>query len=309
MGARTSVRKEWLETDYYAVLGVSKDAPQRDIKKAYRKLAQQYHPDTNAGDEAAEARFKEINEAYDVVGDAEARKEYDHVREMGYFVGGPGGGQQYVRVEDLFGGPGGVGGAGSPFDLFSGLSDLFTQTTRRARPGRDVTAELRLTFHDAISGVTKELRVDGQTVKVKIPQGVGDGTKIRLRGKGAPGSEGGPPGDLYVTVRVAEHPIFARSGSNLGVTVPITFTEAALGSEIDVPTLDGKVRLKVPAGTPSGKTFRVTGRGVATSKGTGDLLVTVEVHVPTDLSDEQRTLLEKLRDNGPEDNPRSHLGV
>ena len=298
------MRKEWLETDYYSVLGVGKDASEKDIKRAYRKLAQQYHPDTNAGDATAEARFKEVNEAYDVIGDPETRKEYDHMREVGYFVGGPGGGQQYVRVEDLFG-----GGGGSPFDLFGGIGDLFGQTRSRARPGRDLSAETRLSFHDAIAGVTKQMTINGQRIKVKIPPGVADGARIRVSGKGAPGAGGGPSGDLYVTVRVADHPVFERSGGNLGITVPVTFVEAALGAEVAVPTLDGKVTLRIPPGTPSGKTFRVSGKGVATPKGTGDLLVTVEVAVPTSLTDEQRQLLEKFRDNGPDENPRSHLGV
>ena len=303
------MRKEWLETDYYAVLGVSKDATQRDIKKAYRKLARDHHPDANEGKADSEARFKEINEAYDVVGDDDTRKEYDHARDMGYFVGGPGGAQQYVRVEDLFAG-GGTGG-GSPFDVFSGerLSDLFGRPARRAQPGRDVAADVSLTFHESIGGVTKQLNVDGKTVKVKIPKGVDDGTRIRLKGKGGPGNRGGPPGDAFVTVHVAEHPVFARSGRNLGITVPITFVEAALGAEIDVPTLEGSVRLRIPAGTKTGKRFRVSQRGVEMAKDRGDLLVTVEVTVPIKLTDEQRALLEKLRDNGLDDNPRAHLGV
>jgi molecular chaperone DnaJ len=306
MGKQATVRKEWLETDYYSVLGVGKDAAQKDIKRAYRKLAQQYHPDTNAGDATAEARFKEVNEAYDVIGDPDTRKEYDHMREVGYFVGGPGGGQQYVRVEDLFRG----GSGGSPFDLFGGLTDLFGQSrSRQPRPGRDLSAELRLSFHEAISGATKTLNVNGRTIKVKIPQGVADGARIRVSGKGSPGSGGGSAGDLYVTVRVAPHPIFERSGSNLGITVPVTFVEAALGAEVAVPTLDGKVTLRIPPGTPTGKTFRVGGKGVTTPKGTGDLLVTVEVVVPRTVTDEQRELLEKFRDNGPDDDPRAHLGV
>ncbi len=300
------MRKEWLETDYYSVLGVGKDATEKDIKRAYRKLAQQYHPDTNKGDPSAEARFKEVSEAYEVLGDAETRKEYDHMREVGYFVGGPGGGQQYVRVEDLFRG----GGGGSPFDLFGGLGDLFTgQTRSRARQGRDLSAEVRLTFHEAIAGVTKSMTINGQSIKVKIPQGVSDGARIRVSGKGAPGAGGGPAGDLYVTVRVSPHPVFARSGSNLGITVPVTFVEAALGAEVSVPTLEGKVTLRIPPGTQTGKTFRVSGKGVTTAKGLGDLMVTVEVVVPTQLTDEQRQLLEKFRDNGPDDDPRAHLGV
>ncbi len=304
-----AMRKEWLDTDYYSILGVPKDANARDVKKAYRKLAQQYHPDKNPDDPAAEAKFKEINEAYDVLGDPETRKEYDHVREMGYFVGGPGGHQQYVRVEDLFGGP---DTSRSPFDLFGGIGDLFGggRRTRQPAPGRDVSADLNLSFFEAIAGVTKEVKVEGQTFKVKIPKGVEDGARIRLRGKGEPSRGGGQPGDLYVTVHVGRHPLYERKGADLLITVPITFAEAALGAEIDVPTLDGKVRLKIPAGTESGKRFRVSDRGIERADGTkGGLLVTVEVTVPRNLTEEQRVLLEKFRDNGPPDNPRAHLGV
>jgi len=308
------MRKEWLETDYYTVLGVPKDASAKDIKKAYRNLAQKFHPDKNPGDAVAEQSFKQLNEAYDVLGDEETRKEYDHAREMGYFVGGPGGGQQYVRVEDIFGGGGGSRARGGPFDLFGDVGDLFQQAQpRRPRPqaGRDLSAETSISFHDAISGTVKELSVNGSHVKVKIPQGIEDGARIRVRGKGEPGANGGPAGDLYVKVRTASHPLFGRSGTNLTITVPITFVEAALGADIDVPTLGGTVRLRIPPGTPNGKTFRVAGRGVTSAKGTGDLLVTVEVVVPRELNDEQRALLEEFRATatGPDENPRSHLGV
>ncbi|MDJ0663373.1 MAG: DnaJ C-terminal domain-containing protein [Acidimicrobiia bacterium] len=302
------MRKEWLDTDYYAILGVKSDASAKDIKQAYRKLAQQYHPDKNAGDTVAEGRFKEVNEAYEVLGDTETRKEYDHAREMGYFVGGPGGGQQYVRVEDLMGGG---AGSGSPFDLFGGLGDLLgRQMGSRPRPGDDLTAEMNLSFHDAVSGTTRQLSVNGQMVKVKIPRGVNDGARIRVRGRGGPGRNGGPAGDLYVTVHVAEHPIFGRSGKNLTIDVPISFIEASLGAEIDVPTLDGKVRLRIPPGTQTGKTFRVRDHGVEDGKGNrGDLLVVVAVTVPENLTDEGKELLEQFRKQNPNDNPRSHLGV
>jgi molecular chaperone DnaJ len=302
------MRKEWLETDYYGVLGVAKDASERDIKKAYRALAQELHPDKNPGDEAAETRFKQVNEAYEVLGNAETRKEYDSLREVGYYVGGPGGGTQYVRIEDLLGG----GDTRSPFDMFGGLSDLFGggRRARQAQPGRDLRTEVGLTFYEAIGGVTKQITVEGQTFKVKIPKGVEDGARIRLRGKGEPSYAGGSPGDLYVTVFVGKHPLYERAGSDLKITVPITFVEAALGAEIDVPTLDGKVRVRIPPGTGSGKVFRVSGRGIERSDGTkGDVLVTVTVQIPTELTDEQRALLEKFNDNGPDDNPRAYLGV
>ena len=304
------MRKEWLETDYYQVLGVPKETSQRDLKKAYRKLAQEYHPDKNPDDDKAEARFKEINEAYEVLGDDETRKEYDSVRDVGYFVGGPGGGQQYVRIEDLLGGR----TERSSFDMFGGLSDLFTGgrrgASREPAPGRDLRTEMGLTFFEAIAGVTKQISVENQTFKVKIPRGVEDGARIRLRGKGEPSYRGGSAGDLYVTVFVGKHPLYERASADLKITVPITFVEATLGAEVDVPTLDGKVRLRIPAGTPSGKMFKVTGRGIERPSGTkGDLLVTVEVQIPTELSEEQTALLEKFRENGPPDNPRTHLGV
>ncbi len=302
------MRKEWLETDYYALLGVASDASEKEIKKAYRKLAQQYHPDTNAGDPTAESRFKEVNEAYEVIGDPETRKEYDHTREMGYFVGGPGGGQQYVRVEDLMGG---ARTGASPFDLIGGLGDLFgRQVGSRPRAGDDLTAEMHLSFHDAVSGTTRQLSVNGQTVKVKIPKGVNDGSRIRIKGRGAPGRNGGPAGDLYVKVTVAEHPVFGRTGKNLTIDVPITFIEATLGAEIDVPTLEGKVRVRIPAGTQTGKTFRVREHGIEDAKGDrGDLLVVVAVTVPEKLSAEGKELLQEFRLKNPHDNPRSHLGV
>jgi molecular chaperone DnaJ len=306
------MRKEWLEKDYYSTLGVSKDASQKDIKKAFRKLARELHPDNNPNDADAEARFKEVNEAYDTLSDAEERKEYDHVRDMGYFVGDPGGGQQYVRYEDLFRG----GGAGGGFDdLFGGFSDLFgraqrTQQAPRPMPGQDYETDLSLTFHEALDGDTKTLNINGRQIKAKIPKGIADGTRIRLKGKGGPGANGGPPGDVYIRVHVNEHPIFKRPDKrNLSVTVPVTFAEAALGSVVEIPTLNGSTKIRVPAGTQSGKTLRVPGKGVETANGTGDLLVTLEVAVPTELSDEQRALLEQLKDETGAENPRAHLGV
>ena len=297
------MRKEWIDTDYYAILGVSKDASQQEIKKAFRKLARDSHPDANNAN--SDTQFKQINKAYEVLSDKDTRKEYDHTREMGYFVGGPGGSQQYVRMEDL------LTGDGSPFDVFGGerLSEIFGRPTRRSQPGRDLSANLSLTFHEAISGVTKQVTIHGNTTKVKIPQGVENGSRIRLKGQGESGSRGGPSGDAYVTVRVAEHPVFSRSGSNLGITVPITFIEATLGAKIDVPTLEGSIRLRIPSGTKTGKIFRVNGRGVQTTKDIGDLLVTVEIIVPTELTNEQRASLKNLKDNGLNENPRTHLGV
>lgn len=305
------MRKEWLEKDYYATLGVSKDAPGKEIKKSFRKLAREFHPDNNPDDAVAEARFKEINEAYDTLSNEDERKEYDHAREMGYFVGDQGGHQQYVRVEDVFG-----GGEGGGFqDLLGGLGDLFGQVQggRRQQPrpmaGRNLQSDLSLTFHEALIGPTKTLGVDGRTVKVKVPQGIADGTKVRLKGKGEPGASGGPPGDLFVRIHVASHPIFGRAGKqDLTIDVPVTFAEAALGAVIQIPTLEGDTKIRVPAGTQGGTIMKVSGQGVETAKDSGDLLVTIDVTVPTDLSDTQRELLETFRDDVPE-NPREHLGV
>lgn len=309
------MRREWLERDYYEILGVDRGASEKEITAAYRRLAKQHHPDNNPGDAAAEARFKEVSEANAVLSDPEQRRQYDQAREMfarGTFVGDPGGGAQYVRIDDL-GDLGDLFGGG----LFGGLGDLFGAGGRRAqsrsRRGGDVEAEVTLTFHEAVQGATRILTVQGsdgrRQVTLKIPAGVNDGARIRLRAQGQPGPQGGPAGDLYVRVHAGSHPLFARSGRDLKVHVPISFTEAALGADIAVPTLEGKVTLRVPPGTSSGRTFRVKGKGVATAKGTGDLLVTVEVAVPEDLSPEARSLLEQLRQAEAGQNPRAHLGV
>lgn len=305
-----------MEKDYYAELGVDKDADHKTIKKAFRKLAREFHPDTNRDDDASEARFKEINEAYDTIGDKEQRKEYDHAREMGYFVGGPAGNQQYVRVEDLLGdigyGGAGQGRGGSSQDLFGGFQDLFGGDRRQPMPqkGQDVSGQITLSFHESLGGPTSEFTVGSNTVKVKIPKGVADGTKVRVRGRGGPGANGGPPGDLYVEVRVGEHPLFGRSGKkNLTINVPITYTEAALGAVISVPTLNGTTKIKVPAGTQSGTTMKITGKGVESAKSTGDLLVTIDIAIPTEVSDDEKEALESLQESESAWNPRKHLGV
>jgi len=300
--------QDWLEKDFYAVLGLPQDADAAAIKKAYRKLARTMHPDHNPGDAAAEAKFKEVGEAYAVLSDPEQRQQYDQLRAMAggarFRAGGAGGAGANGGFEDLFGGvfggapggstrvrfpqggaPGGSGGGGFE-DLLGGLfgGGGFGQT-RTARRGADLAAVTTLPFRQAVEGSTVALGVEGRTVKARIPAGVKDGQKIRLRGKGRPGENGAPPGDLEVTVRVTPHPVFALDGNNLRVTLPVAFDEAALGAEVPVPTLDGgQVRLKIPAGTPSGRTLRVKGRGVKTSAGTGDLLVTVQVVVPQRLS-------------------------
>jgi molecular chaperone DnaJ len=367
--------REWLEKDYYQVLGVPSTATDKEITRAYRKLAKQFHPDANPG---AEDRFKEITAAYDVLGDAAKRKEYDEIRRLGATglgglggFGGPGGAT--FRVEDL----------GDLGDLLGGLGVNFG-TGRRGRGtgpqrGADVEAELHLSFEDAVRGVTTVVHVAGDArcetcrgsgaapgsspitcpschgrgslddnqglfslsricsrcsgrgtvvdkpcptcrgsgvtrrtreIKVRVPAGIEDGQRIRVKGRGAPGRANGPAGDLYVVVRVATHPIFGRRGSNLTMTVPVTFPEAALGTTVRVPTLDGPVTLRIPAGTSSGKTFRVKGRGVPGHgrKATGDLLVTTEVAVPPKLSAEERAAVEQLAQVSHHD-PRRYLEV
>ncbi|MEV4293683.1 molecular chaperone DnaJ [Microbispora rosea] len=368
--------KDYLEKDYYAVLGVPKTASAEEIKKAYRKLARKYHPDANPGNKETEEKFKEVSEAYDVLSDVKRRKEYDEARTLfgsgvGGFAGaggprGAGGGFNF-DLGDLFGGSGSSERIG---DLFGGLFNRggagTRTTTARPRRGQDVESEVTLAFGEAVDGTTVSLRLTSsaactacggtgakagttprvcptcegtgaasrnlgnfafsepcrdcrgrglvvddpcpvcegsgrgkstRTIQARIPAGVGDGQRIRIKGKGAPGENGGPAGDLYVLVHVKPHPVFGRSGENLTVTVPVTFPEAALGAEIKVPTLRGMpVTLRIPEGTPNGRTFRVRGRGAARKDGTkGDLLVTVQVTVPQNLDDKARAALEEFR--------------
>ncbi|HUA94837.1 MAG TPA: molecular chaperone DnaJ [Acidimicrobiales bacterium] len=362
-------QREWFEKDYYKVLGVSSTATDKEITKAYRKLAKQYHPDANPG---SEDRFKEISAAYDVLGDGAKRKEYDEVRKLGPMAGG-------------FGSPGGFGGAGTtgPGGTFrvedlGDLGDLFGGLFGGGRPGRrrprgpqrgaDVETELHLSFADAVRGVTTTVNLPEDTrchtcngsgaapgtsshtcercggkgtlddnqgmfslsticprcngrgtvvdtpcptchgtgterrnrkVKVRIPPGVEDGQRIRVKGRGAPGQGMAPPGDLYVVVHAGKHERFGRRGRNLTLTVPVSFPEAALGTTITVPTLDDPVTLRVPAGTAPGTHLRVKGRGVPAGGGRnggkpGDLLVRVDVTVPKTLTDEQRAAAEAL---------------
>jgi molecular chaperone DnaJ len=320
--------QDWFDKDFYKVLGVSKDVSQGDLKKTYRKLARQYHPDSNPGDAKAEAKFKEISEAYSVLSDEEQRKEYDQVRAMGSGArftapGGAGNG----GFEDVFGGMFNQGGRGQGYtfrqgggaeydDLLGGLfgSGRFGQTSGGYRgyggptPGQDVSASTTIDFQTAVTGETVHLTVDGETVKVRIPAGVADKQRIRVPRKGRPSPDGGERGDLYLTVSVRKHPVFERDGLNLRVNVPVTFAEAALGATIEVPTLNGDtVRLKVAPGTPSGRVLRVKGRGVTTKKGTGDLLATVQVAVPSHLTKAGEDALKAFEETLPDENPRDEL--
>jgi len=296
-------QRDWAEKDYYKVLGVSKDASKDDIKRAYRKLAQKYHPDANKGNAQAETRFKEISEAHAVLSNPEKRVEYDEMRrlfEAGgdriYGYGPEGGGGVRVNIGDLFGNQ----GSGSVFeDLLGGVG------FRTQRRGEDLESEVTLSFDEAIAGSTLTLE-NGS--RVRVPPGVGDGARIRVAGKGGRGVQGGPAGDLYVRVHATPHPIFGRGkNGNLEISVPVTFTEAALGTKAEVPTLEGSVTVKVPSGTPSGKVLRVKGRGAPRPRGgNGDLLVTIEVQVPQKLSRKEKALLEEFAAMHDE-SPREHL--
>lgn len=380
------MNKDWLEKDFYAVLGVAKDATPAEIKKKYRSLARELHPDKNPGDKAAEERFKAVSEAYDVLSDDAKHKEYDEARSLfagggfrpgnsgGFGGGGFGGGQQY-NVDDLFAGQDSGG-----FGEFLGGIFNRGRTTRSPQPrrGQDLESSLTLSFDDALDGVTVPLRLStdapcnschgtgakagtvprvcptcegtgqtsrnqggfafsdpcvtcrgrglfvddpcpvchgsgrglsARTVQARIPAGVKNGARIRLKGKGGPGEKGGPSGDLLIDVTVAAHPVFERKGDNLSVTVPVTFTEAALGADVRVPTpRGGSVTVKVPAGTANGRTFRVRGKGIRRKDGTnGDLLATVEVAVPQNLSAQAREALLQYAEATTDHDPRTDL--
>ena len=375
------VRREWFEKDYYHVLGVAKNATAAEIKKAYRKLAQQHHPDANPGNAEAEERFKEISAAHDVIGDEDKRKQYDQVRDMaaaGYGAGGSGGGGGF---------PGGAGGfpGGVRFEDLGDLGDLFgglfggagRGSRARSAHGADLETTVTVAFDDAMSGTTVPVRIQGpapcetchgsgaapgtsastcsrcggsgavavnqglfqmsqtcpvchgsgrvvetpcptcggtgsrrrtRSFQVKVPAGVTDGARIRLAGRGEPGPAGGQPGDLFVRVRVRRHAFFGRAGHDLTLELPVTYPEAALGAEVRVPTLNGPITMKVPAGTPNGKTFRLKGKGAPKRGGHGDLLVTTRIEVPRKLSRPEKELLKQLRET-EKGSPRRDLGV
>ncbi|CAB4689819.1 MAG: molecular chaperone DnaJ [Actinobacteria bacterium] len=288
--------KDLYEKDFYAILGVEKNAEAAAIKKVYRKLARDLHPDANKGDAKLEERFKEVSEAYDILSDPKKRAEYDEARAL-FARGGfrqPQGGQ---------GGGYGGGFQGNPQDMFGGgdindmLSGLFGNRQRGPRKGQDLQTETTISFRDSITGVQISLRVNGNTVKANIPAGIEDGKRIILKGKGGAGQPGAPAGDLYIEIHVTPHPIFTRKGDNLSLTLPITFAEAALGGDVEVPTLSGElVKVRLAAGTANGRTLRVKGHGLAKkSGGQGDLFVTVEVAVPQRLDAKERELIEQFQ--------------
>ncbi|WP_139982395.1 molecular chaperone DnaJ [Nocardioides litoris] len=374
-------RPDWAQKDFYAVLGVGKDASAADVKKAYKKLARDNHPDAHPDEPAKLEKFKQVAEAYDVVGDPDKRAKYDEMRQLygsgggfrGFGGGGGGAGGGSFNLDDLLGdrARGGGGGFGDMFgDLFGGGGAggrRTQQQARRATKGADVETSATISFTDALDGVTISLRLtsdsacptcsgtggkpgtkphicpecegagfvvqsmggafsinetcpacggrqlvydekcptchgsgrgtSARTIQARIPAGVKDGQRIRLRGKGGAGEGGGPAGDLYVAVKVRPHRVFGRAGDNLTLDVPISFDEAALGAEVTVPTLGGApVTLRLPAGTPNGRTFRVRGRGATKADGTrGDLLATVQVQVPAVLDQAAREAVEAYR--------------
>jgi molecular chaperone DnaJ len=269
--------KDLYEKDFYKVLGVDKKAPADEIKKKYRALARDLHPDKTKGDAAKEEQFKAVSEAYELLSDAKKRAEYDEARslfERGGFRAPQGGGFQGGDFSDVF-------GSGNPQDIFA---NLFGGGRRGPRKGQDLQTEATITFRESVFGTTLDLRLatdrgQAQNISARVPTGVNDGAKIRVKGKGASGEAG--PGDLFIQLHVKPHPVFSRKGENLTITLPITFTEATLGADIKVPTMSGEdVTVRIAPGTPNGRTLRVKGRGIVKGSTTGDLLVTVEVQVP-----------------------------
>lgn len=367
------MNQDWADKDFYKTLGVSKTASADEIKKAYRKLAKQLHPDANPDNARAEARFKEVSEAYDVIGTDSSRAEYDELREAvasgrGSFTGGRPGAGPNININDMFGGAGGGFG-----DIFGGMFGGGNRPTR----GSDTETQITISFTESLTGVTAPIRVSGvmrcdicagsgaapgtktstcgscqgsgqtvrnvggfgvpqscgpcrgsgrlidkpcrhcggdgsihgtQRISIKVPAGIQDAKSIRLSGRGEPGRNGGPAGDLIVRVRVTPHPVFSRKDDHLTISVPISIAEASLGAEVSVPVLTGSpLKLKIPAGTMSGKTFRLKGRGVQSGKRQGDLLVTVEIAVPQKLSRVAKAALEDFQKATSQDDPRAEL--
>ena len=285
--------RDWLDKNFYATLGVPQDASISEIKKAYKKLARENHPDLNPGDLEAEKRFKEVSEAHSVLGDERKKQEYDQIRSMG--ASGFGGFTSQGFTVDDFG------------DIFENLGDIFGFGGRRK--GQTYQTNINISFTEAASGIEVVLPLENESIKVKVPAGVDNGSVIRLRGRGGPGAAGAPDGDLLVQVSVEPHKFFKRSNMDLVLEVPLLFTEAALGSSIRIPTLTKSVTLKIPSGTPSGKTFKIRGEGITPQgRRSGDLYVKVFIIPPTNLSRSAKKHLEKFRDQFESgDSPRKYL--
>ena len=306
--------QDWLEKDFYAILGVSKDASAEEIKKAYRKLARKHHPDANPDDAAAEQRFKEITEANTILSDPKQRQEYDQLRAMGSgarFAGGPGGGQ--AGFEDIFSGLFGQAGGGRQggfSDVFGGFGGSGGGFSGFQQPpptkGADIKTGLTISFAESIRGTTKHVTTSyGAAQEVRIPAGVKHGQTVRVKGKGQQGTGG--RGDLMVKVSVASHPVFERDDYDIRVKVPVSFDEAVLGTTIEIPTLDGAVKIGVPAGSSSGRVLRLRGRGVKTAKRTGDLFVELVIEFPPNLNDEAHAAVEAYRAATADIDPRAEL--
>ena len=284
--------RDWLDKNFYATLGVPQNASIEEIKKAYKKLARENHPDLNPGDQEAEKKFKEVSEAHSVLGDETKKQEYDQIRTMG--ASGFGGFTSQGFTVDDFG------------DIFENLGDIFGFGGRRK--GQTYQTNINISFNEAASGIEVVLPLE-ESIKVKVPAGVDNGSVIRLRGRGGPGAAGAPDGDLLVQVSVEPHKFFKRSNMDLILEVPLLFTEAALGASIKIPTLSKSVTLKIPSGTPSGKTFKIRGEGITPQgRRSGDLYVKVFIIPPTNLSRSAKKHLEKFRDQFESgDSPRKYL--
>ena len=284
--------RDWLDKNFYATLGVPQNASIEEIKKAYKKLARENHPDLNPGDLEAEKKFKEVSEAHSVLGDERKKQEYDQIRTMG--ASGLGGFTSQGFTGDDFG------------DIFENLGDIFGFGGRRK--GQTYQTNINISFNEAASGIEVVLPLE-ESIKVKVPAGVDNGSVIRLRGRGGPGAAGAPDGDLLVQVSVEPHKFFKRSNMDLILEVPLLFTEAALVKSIKIPTLSKSVTLKIPSGTPSGKTFKIRGEGITPQgRRSGDLYVKVFIIPPTNLSRSAKKHLEKFRDQFESgDSPRKYL--
>lgn len=304
--------------DYYDILGVKKTANDDELKKAYRTLAKKYHPDKNKGNKDAENKFKEISEAYAVLSDKEKREQYDRLGSEAFGAGGqnPFAGFDFSEFMNS-GGAGGRGRRGSSRSRTVDFTDLFGDLfggggggrgfEPQPQRGQDVEAEATIDFRDAIQGTTLELRSpDGGSTKVKVPEGVADGQRLRIRGKGTHGAMGGPAGDLQLLVHVKPHPFFERRGDDIYIELPVTVGEAIRGGEIEVPTIHGPVRARIPKGTQGGQTFRLTGKGVKRKNSSGDHYYKVQVAVPRELSPDALEAVDKMESSYRE-NPRANL--
>ena len=296
--------KDLYEKDYYQILGVTKSADATAIKKQYRKLARELHPDKTKGDKKLEDRFKAVSEAYDILSDDKKRREYDDAREAyksGRINPNMQGGQSF--------------NSGDFTDMFGPGADIFSTLFggARQRHGADLQTEASILFKDSIYGTELNLRLQPQgsaamNITTRVPAGIKDGAKIKIKGRGAPGAAG--PGDLYVTVHVTPHPIFSRKDENIHLSLPVTFAEAALGADIKVPTLQGdEVTVRIAPGTPSGRTLRVKGRGVKKGSITGDLMITIDVRVPQRVDGAAKKAIEEFAQATKEFDPRAELNA